>query len=882
MTGPGATRWVGGRLAAGLGVSLACVAAVVALAAPNLAGAFEIVGFGAAVSFDGSSSRQAGEHADLRFRLGFPLDPESQQLEASPRDLRVDLPPGFTADPPAVPTCSFEQLSDLSGAAACPRDTQIGVAAIEVAPGQRISAPLFNLERPPDSAGLFGFNAGVPVMIQAQVRPGDYGISALSARTSQAMTVVGVEIELWGEPSDPSHDAARGGASDLGPTAFLTNATSCPVDAVAFAVEADSWQQPGLFSRASVDSDFDGALFSLEGCELLAFSPAFAAQSGSRRAAAPTGFRLDLALPGGEVPGGLAGARTRNLTATLPPGFAISLPGVALVSTCSPEQIGLGSNDSPTCPSSSRIGTVRIDSPLVDRPLEGGVVLAKPYDNPFGSLLAVYLLVEGPGFYLKLPGRGELDPSNGQLTISFSDLPQLPFSDFRLDLFGGPEALLTAPSACGEYRTDAEISSWSSDAPFPRSSTTTISEGCAGGEFQPNLYGGSTNPVAGRASPFILRLTRSDPEQNIARFQATLPPGVSATLADVPHCPEPAAASGDCPAASRVGTAIVGLGAGEAPAYLPEAGKPPGAIYLAGPYRGAPFSLLISVPGQVGPFGLGAVVVRAAVNLDPRTAQIEIDSGPLPQILRGVPLNYRDIRLEIDRPGFIRNPTSCEPLAITATATSALGRPAHLSHHFQIVGCGALPFKPRLALRPSGALGRNGHPVLRAVLRVGPREAGIADAAFTLPPGELLDTDHIRALCARRLSPERCPHASRLGFARIWTPALAQPLRGPIYLRVPTDRYPEMLVDLRGDDQLSLVLHGRTESAAGGRLRVRFSGLPDLPLSKAILTLAGGRRGIFVNSEALCARPRRATVSLSTHSGKRRLLRPELDLRGSC
>jgi hypothetical protein len=216
------------------------------------------------------------------------------------------------------------------------------------------------------------------------------------------------------------------------------------------------------------------------------------------------------------------------------------------------------------------------------------------------------------------------------------------------------------------------------------------------------------------------------------------------------------------------------------------------------------------------------VVVRAAVDLDPRTAQIEIDSGPLPQILRGVPLNYRDIRLEIDRPGFIRNPTSCEPLAIAATATSALGQPASLSHRFQIGGCGTLPFKPRLALHPSGALARNGHPALRAVLRAGPQEAGIADAAFTLPPGELLDTDHIRALCARRLSPDRCPHASRLGFARIWTPALAQPLRGPIYLRVPADRYPDLLVDLRGDDQLSVVLHGHTEAVSGGRLRVRF------------------------------------------------------------
>jgi hypothetical protein len=855
---------------------------LLALAAPSAAPAFEIVGFGAAVSGDdGVFSRQAGAHADLRFRVGFPYDLQGERPEADVRDVRIDLPPGFTANPAAVPSCEIERFTSVDVDGGCPPDTQIGVASVEPMPGERIPAPVFNIERPPDSVGLFGLSyGGAQVFFQAQVRPGEYGISALSARISQAGAVAGFEIELWANPADPSHDTARGGASDLAPTAFLTNSTSCPSNALTFAAEADFWQRPGLFSRASVDADLDGIPFRFEGCERLDFDPAFTARSGSRRAGAPTGFQLDLALAADEGPVALAGARTRNLTATLPRGFAISPSGVPLVSGCGPEQIALGTNDPPTCPASSRIGTVRIETPLVDRPLEGAVVLAAPHRNPFGALLALYLLVEGPGFYLKLPGRGELDPSTGQLTLSFTDLPQLPFTDLRLDLPGGSDALLAAPSACGEYRTDAEITSWSTNTQVSRSSNTTISEGCASAGFQPELYGGSIDPRAGRATPFALRLSRNDGEQNIARLRATLPAGVSASLGDIPRCPEPGAATASCPATSRVGTALVGIGAGDTPAYIPEAGNAPSAIYLAGPYRGAPLSLLISVPAQTGPFALGTVLVRAAVDLDPRTAQIEVVSDPLPQIIRGVPLSYRDIRLQIDRPDFIRNPTSCEPMVIAGTSTSDLGQSAPLSRRFRVGDCRALSFKPRISLALQGSPGRNGHPALRAILRARSGEAGIGTATIELPAGELLDLRHVGGLCARQLPPELCPPSSRLGRARVWSPLLADPLQGPIYLRAPSGRLPGLVAGLRGGG-FRFVLQGHTISRTG-RLGIHFPALPDVPLNTAVIALAGGSRGIFVNSEGLCGRAHRAKVSLGAHDERRRQLRPRLRLRGSC
>jgi hypothetical protein len=397
--------------------------------------------------------------------------------------------------------------------------------------------------------------------------------------------------------------------------------------------------------------------------------------------------------------------------------------------------------------------------------------------------------------------------------------------------------------------------------------------------FAPGSNAGTSSNAAGRSAPFILDLSQGAAEPNLTSFSLTLPPGLSADLAQVSTCPEAATATAVCPLDSRLGYARIALGSGPEPLWIPSGTEPDSAVYLAGPYKGAPYSLLISIPAEAGPYHLGTVITRAALSFDPSTAEASVHLDPLPQILHGIPLHYRTIRVVLNRPGFIRNPTSCEPMSIVGTAKSADGSSADLASRFRVTDCAALSFKPKFSLGVSGAIGRNGHPALRAVLRSDPDGAAPASMELALPGDELLDLHHIRALCSRGLAPDRCPPGSRLGSLSLETPFLYAPLTGPVYLRAPGKRLPGLVADLRSDS-LHFVLAGHI--ATDRRLSVGFPSIPDIPLSKAVLSLAGGQRGIVVNSRALCSRPSTVEASLSAHSGKHRRLRVPVRLGGRC
>jgi hypothetical protein len=324
-----------------------------------------------------------------------------------------------------------------------------------------------------------------------------------------------------------------------------------------------------------------------------------------------------------------------------------------------------------------------------------------------------------------------------------------------------------------------------------------------------------------------------------------------------------------------VGTLDAAAGAGPSPYYLA------GSIYLAGPHAGAGRSVVAVVPVQAGPFDLGTVVLRVAIDLDPATGRLHLATDPLPQMLHGIPLDLRELGLSIDRPGLIRNPTSCDPMSIDGHLTYEDGSTVPVSNRFQVGECARLPFRPRVTIEAGDGIARNGYPSLRVVLHADPDQAALAGASVTLPAGELLDLRRVRALCPRQLPPERCPSASQVGYARLQSPLLAEALQGPIYLRTPSRRLPDLVGVLRADG-LRVLVEGRTTATRRGRLRLRLAGLPDLPLSRAIFGFAGGRGGLFVNSEALCGRSRRATAFLSAHNGKRLRVRPRLRLLGRC
>ncbi|MGN6216433.1 MAG: hypothetical protein ACTHN7_05690, partial [Solirubrobacterales bacterium] len=742
-----------------------------------------------------------------------------------------------------------------------------------------------------------------------------YGIEAAALNTTAAEGLISVDATIWGVPHDPSHDGERfcpapGGGetttglggecpsdeeleSDLSP--FLRNPTSCSAAPVA-RLKVDAWQAPGDFVEAASEMP------PMEGCDEVPFEPSLALAPTTASADSPTGLAVNLHLPQPQSTTEPGEADLRKAVVTLPEGLVVNPAGADGLDACSPAQIELDGGKPARCPDASKIGTVTVSTPLLEGPLSGGVYVATPHENPFDSLLALYIAVEDPttGVVVKLAGRVEADPATGRLTTTFDQNPQLPFEDLKLDFFEGPRAALRTPATCGTFTTEGVLTPWTApegeDATL--SSSFQIDSGaggsaCIGSVGQepndPGFSAGTLNPQAGAYSPFVLHLSRAPGSQEIEGVSTTLPPGLVGRLAGIPYCSEQEiqkaatrdgraeAAHPDCPAASQVGRVMVG--AGSQLLYVP------GKVYLAGPYQGAPLSLAVITPAVAGPFDLGTVVVRAALHVDPVTAQIHAVAGPIPQILEGIPLDVRSVAIELDRPQFTLNPTSCEPMAIAGTVLSSLGQAAAPSSRFQVGGCDALPFAPQLALSLKGGTKRGAHPALKAVLTARPGEANIGAAQVTLPHSEFLEQGHIQTICTNVQfnegggNGEHCPAESVYGFARAETPLLDHPLEGPVFLRSSQHELPDLVAALGG--QIDVVLDGRVDSV-NERLRNTFELVPDAPVQTFTLEMQGGAKGLLVNSTDICEHPKahRALAYFAGHNGKLSSSRPVL--KASC
>jgi hypothetical protein len=853
---------------------------------------------------DGIPTRQASSHpAEFSFSLKLGEGASGEPEEAL-RAVRVDLPPGFVGNPLAIPRCS---RADFEGVVPrCSGNSQIGTVQVQLPGVSATEDPLYNLVPPPGFAASFGFSSlEFTGFEQASLRTGrDYGLSETVAPVSNG-ALQSISETIWGVPADPDHNPERvcyqsdgtkveGCASNVQPAPFLTLPATCdgPVE---IRVVAESIRGVVATKTASL-FDSAGSPSVLTGCGEVPFKPQMQVAFASRAADSPTGTSIEVHLPQPDGPTTLAEAPLRSATIRFPHGLAINPSAAAGLEACTGAQIGLESppgqvpgefTPAPArCPDPAKVGSVEIDTPIVDHALRGAIYLAEPDQNPFAALIAVYMTVddEESGVVLKLPAALEADPATGRLTLRLQDAPQIPVEDLRISLPSGPRALLRTPLSCGVAPIQGNFAPWSApqkvveqtgqlriDVPAVGAANCPDDERDA--PAAASFSAGTLIPAAGRSSPFLLKVGRNDGTRLLAGIEATLPPGLAAKLADVPTCTDAEVTATSCPAGSRVGSVDIAAGAGSLPLHLA------GSVFLAGPYRGAPFSLQISTPVIAGPFDLGTLGVRVAMQMDPRTARIRVVSDALPMILEGIPLDIRSIAINLDRPGFIRNPTSCKETSIDGSVATALGRAVPISDRFQIGDCAALPFKPKLALGLSGGLGRQGHPALRAVLRTDPGGASVSRAGFTLPAGELLDLRHLRKLCPREAAADRCPAGSRLGSVRLVSPMLSTPLEGAIHLRVPSRRLPDLTAEVRSEG-LRFLLRGRVTDR-NGRLGIALDSLPDVPLSKTTLSLPGGHRGIVVNSRSLCAAGP-ATASFSAHSGKQRRLRVVPRLDGRC
>jgi hypothetical protein len=899
-------------------------------------------GFGVSVLADGGApATLAGAHPyQLSFEVGlneggeFEDQPGAAFPDGDIRNLRIEMPSGMLVNPSALLTCAAAVFNSprsspfavsLSGEN-CPDKTQVGTVEVKTsaAGGQLRRFGVFNLDSPHGVAARIGFAPfGSPIVLDAHLDPqpdGRYAIAWEAKDIPQSLDLYGLDLVLWGTPWAVSHNGERGNClNEAEPDfpwakcstghpvtfphrAFLTLPVQCSAS-LAFTAAATSWQQPAQVGAQAVNRNALSAPVAVGGCASVPYEPKPEAFLTIKRASAGSGylFRLKPDQEGFTAPLKRAPSPAGGVMVSLPPGTTVNPSVGAGLGVCAPAQFAAEtafSTQGQGCPDAAKIGEFEAATPLfAGEEFQGSVYLAQPdepttpqagAENPFDSLLAVYLVTRLPrrGLVIKVAGELVADHRTGDLTAVFNDLPQLPYTDFELNLRPGQRAFLVSPPRCGQVMSDVALTPWAEgvatkEVAIPSEINAGFDDGpCPQGTppFNPTAVTGGVNAHVGTYTPYFVRLSRRDNEQEITSYSLVLPKGITGKLAGIPFCPEAAIARArvnrgfaeianpSCPEASRVGRTDTGYGVGNALSYSP------GRIYLAGPYNGQPLSLVTVNAATIGPFDLGTYVIRSAFAVDPKTAQLRIDAGssdPIPHIVDGFPFHLRDIRVYMDRFQFTRNPSSCAASQMLSTLTGsglnydnpADDSSATVARHFQLFNCLTLGFEPKLGMRLRGGSKRGDYPSLRATFAArGPQDANLKRIGVTTPHALFLAQEHIKEVCTRpQFDAERCPAGSVYGKAVAHTPLFDEPLRGDVYLRSSTNKLPDLVASIRSGE-VRIVLEGRIGPGKQGGIETYFDELPDAPIEQFTMTLFGGKRGLLVNSSNICKAPPLASV----------------------
>jgi hypothetical protein len=846
------------------------------------------------------STTQAGAHADLT--TAFEVNSEKNTPIGLTRDVDVHLPPGVIGNPQAIPRCSLLQFGG-SAEETCPVNTQVGVVDITLggdSPGT-FTEPLYNLEPPKDSdvVARFGFYAAIfPAVVNVRVDPHDYSLVASVEGASASAGLISAKTTIWGVPADPIHNEFRitskealehngppgGRPSGLPEVPFISNPTDCALERQV-TITATSYQEPE--SHVSKTASYP----QITGCGKLAFDPTFSLTPTNPEASAPTGLEAELKIPQDETPKGLATSTLKGAVVSLPEGMTINAAAGNGLEACSAQAVHFEENVPAQCPAAAKIGSAEIDVPALEHVLKGAVYQRTP--EP-GHLFRFWLVSDELGVHLKLPAEINTNPLTGQVTTLFLGIqslggnPQVPVREIKLHVASGPRAPLATPPACGTYQTHYEFIPWSGKPPTVGDTPMQIINGCGKGGFAPGFEAGSLSLRAGAFAPFTMTLTRQDGEAKPASLEVHLPQGLLAKLGGVPLCSDADAATANCPASSQVGTLNAASGVGPLPLWIPQPGKSPTAIYLSGPYKGAPYSIVAKVPAQAGPFDLGTIVNRSAIYVDPNTALATVKTDPLPQILEGVPILLRALHVDINRPEFTLNPTSCKEKQISVHVQATDGQVTNPdpSVPFQATNCAKLAYTPHLKLSFKGSTKRSGNPAVSATLTQPPGQANTAATTVILPSSEFIDQSHINNPCTRvQFNANECPPGSILGHVKAISPLLDQPLEGPVYFRSNGGEreLPDIVADLGG--QIHVILVGFVDSvhkkgSEVSRVRTRFMNVPDAPVTSFKISFFGGKKGLIENHVSLCAKKRRVKLSFTAQNGRTQNTEPAIGIAG--
>jgi hypothetical protein len=875
---------------------------------------------------------EAGAHPNYGFtqfivRQG-PLGKPTNELQY----VRVDLPVGLAVNPGATPRCPIETFE--ASAADCPENTVVGEsgvtawAVIPLPPLNVLTAvKVYNVVPRPGQPARFGLELlGNEVFLEGDIDwSGDYH-EGFTIQVPHALPLnLGPLNGLIEGLILKDRLVFNGRAGD---GTFLTQPSTC--NGRAF---VESGSQYSTFLKAMSYAEAEaGARFpqdagaalespippgtSPKNCNTIPYAPSIEVAPGTDETNSPAGAQVTVAVPHIAQPTGQDDSTTKEAVVTLPAGMGINPSAAAApnnLETCEDARFPLHSTLPITCPANSRIGTATIGSAaLPEGALEGPVFIARQLstDPASGNEYRIFLDAHSDryGVDVRLVGHVFADPSTGQLTTKISEIPQVPFTSFRLNFDGGEQAVLSSPMTCGPNTTSAAMAPWSGNpAATPTSEfvlhATPGGGGCAttlaARPFAPSFAAAPESKEAGAYSPLHITLSRGNGQQELKAATVALAPGMIGKLAGIPYCSAGAiaAAAGtggaqqqahpSCPAKSEVGVATVQAGTGPTPLSIN------GKVFLSGPYHGAPLSLAVITPATAGPFDLGTVVVRVALFVDPETTRVTAVSDPIPDVFGGAQLSIRQIELNLNRKEFTLNPTSCAKLSSTATLNGGGGNPASSSARssfgatapFQASGCEALGFQPQLTVRFLGgrkATKRLGHPRLQATLEARKGDANIAAAVVTLPISEQLDQSHIKTICTRvQLAANQSPAATVYGYASAESPLLEKELSGPVYLVSSDHTLPDLLADLQG--QVDVRLHGVIKSVGKkARIQTSFAPIPDVPVSKFTLTMEGNKKGLLVNAKDVCAKRFFSRVEFDAQNGKSSLTKRSPLKVGSC
>jgi hypothetical protein len=811
--------------------------------------------------------------------------------------VRVDVAAGLATSPAAVPTCSMAEFgttevvpgTGLFPAPSCETETEIGkeYVTLWVAAANSdipVKGIVYNLEQPQGLASYYGAALQLPKFLtEAEGLPGGpyyvHGFVKGSVEWGQEAEGTGkgdyhdyFTVDIAPGTELISSRQVLFGESGRGD--FITNGTSCPGDNTTYVTLEDAAHEVarksyttliGLKGCNLAAEDLEG----ITGLEQVPFEPTFNFEQSSTESDHPDQITTEAVLP--NEPEEVAQSQVRTASIVLPAGMTLNPSAAHGLEACTPAQARIHSATFGTaCPTGSEVGSVKLEVPTLPAgSFTGNVYLGAPET---GTITAppytIYVVANSARYGVAVRLRAEVkpDPVTGQLTTVFPENPEQPFESLSIKFDRGVLTSVANPLICGSPTGSSSFTPTSGTPAAVNASFGATITGCAASipfALSQSTENETTN--GGGHTSWTYGLVRPEGNQYLQRVKTVLPPGLVGNIPDVTLCAEPQASKGECTSASRIGTVTTQSGSGSSPYTFT------GSAYMTGPYNGAPYGLSIVVPAVAGPFNLGNVVARATINIDPMTAQVTSDAV-LPTIVGGIPIRLRSLTVNVNRQGFLDNPTNCSaPLTTASELFSTEGAVQKgLSSSFAVANCSALAFSPRFTAGTSAKTSRTNGASLTTTLTEGSGQANIKSVKVQLPkqlPSRLSTLQKACTEAQFNANPLGCPAASKVGTATVVTPTLPGKMTGPaIFVSHGGAAFPDL--DLVVEDQGVRVILVGTTDIKNGITTSTFASTPDVPVTSVTVSLPTATNSALGSFGDLCRNPLVMPTTIVGQNGK--------------